>query len=158
MLPSVCPGVRITLAVSEPAFTVSACADALINLDFARRGHSDPCGLDVEHLEQIVIVLVEQDGRAGRGAQFHGSAHVVDVRMSDDDLLYLQVVLAHQSENALDFIAGVDHHGFVRGLVSDDGAVALQRADGKDFVDHGGCRWRGRRSSARCCGLTTNDY
>jgi hypothetical protein len=25
----------------------------------------------------------------------------------------------------------------VRGLVADDGAVALQRADGEDFVDHG---------------------
>jgi hypothetical protein len=38
----------------------------------------------------------------------------------------------------LDFIAGIDDHGFARGLISDNGAVALQRANGKDFVDHDG--------------------
>jgi hypothetical protein len=62
---------------------------------------------------------------------------MIDVRVRNDDLLYLQVVLPNQRENAFDLIAGIDDHGFARGLVSDDGAVALQRADGKDFVDHG---------------------
>ena len=35
-----------------------------------------------------------------------------------------------------DVIAGVDHHSFARGLVADDGTVALQGANGNDFVNH----------------------
>ena len=58
--------------------------------------------------------------------------------MSDDDLLDLQAVLAHQREDAFNLIARIDDHGFVRAFVSDDGAVALQRPDRKNFVDHGG--------------------
>jgi len=136
-------------------------SDALINLHFARRRHADPCGLDIEHLEQTVIVLIEQNWRAGCGPQFHGAAHVVDVRVGDYDLLYLQVVLSNQRENALDFIAGIDDHGFARGLVPNNGAVALQRADGKDFVDHDDqLLVAGRPSLAgrvAMCGQTTKD-
>ena len=40
-------------------------------------------------------------------------------------------------EDARDVVAGVDDHGFAGGLVSKDGAVALERADGEDFMDHG---------------------
>ena len=39
-------------------------------------------------------------------------------------------------ENALDLVAGVDHHGFARLLVAEDGAVALQQADRQNFVNH----------------------
>jgi hypothetical protein len=44
----------------------------------------------------------------------------------------------------------------VRGLVSDDGAVALKRADGEDFVDHEGSVV-GRQSLAKHCIVSTND-
>lgn len=84
-----------------------------------------------------MIVLVEQDGSASGGAEFHGSANVIDVGVGDDDLLDLEIVLADESENVFDVVAGVDDHGFTRGFVSDHGAVALERADGEDFVDHG---------------------
>ena len=70
-------------------------------------------------------------------AQLHRSAHVIDVSMSDDDLLHLQVVLMNEGENILDVVAGIDHHGIAGSLVPNHGAVALQRADGKDFVNHG---------------------
>ena len=40
------------------------------------------------------------------------------------------------SEDIFDFIARIDHHRFARSLVSDDRAVALQRADRENFVDH----------------------
>ena len=39
-------------------------------------------------------------------------------------------------QNALDFVAGVDHHGLAGGFVAEDRAVALQHADRKDLVDH----------------------
>jgi hypothetical protein len=110
--------------------------NAAVDFNFAWIAHADPCGLRVEHFQKSVVVLVEQDGSAGGGAEFHGSADVVDVGVGDDDLFDLQVVFAKQGLDVFDIIAGVDDHGFVSGLVADDGAVALQRADGEDFVDH----------------------
>ncbi len=124
-------------AVSDPAVTVSPRRDAAVDFDLAGGAHADPGGLHVEHFQQSVIILVEQDGSAGGGAEFHGSADVVDVGVGDDDLFDLEIVFADQGEDVFDFVAGVDDHGFVRGFVADDGAVALQRADGEDFVDHG---------------------
>jgi hypothetical protein len=56
--------------------------------------------------------------------------------VGNDDLFDLQVMLADEGENVLDIIAGVDDHGFAGGFVADHGTIALQRADGKDFVDH----------------------
>jgi len=61
---------------------------------------------------------------------------VVDMRVGDNDLLHLQVVLADKGKDIFDFIARIDHYGFARSLVSDDRAVALQRADRENFVDH----------------------
>ena len=135
MLPSVCPGVNYICCERACLHRVRL-SNALINIHFARRRYANPCGLHVEHLQQLVIILIEQDWCAGCSPQFHGPTHMVDVSMSNDDLLYLQVMLADKRENALDLIAGIDHHGLVRGLVSNDGTVALQRANRKDFVDH----------------------
>jgi hypothetical protein len=45
-------------------------------------------------------------------------------------------MLADEGEDVLDVVAGVDDHSLASGFVADDGAIALQRADGKDFVDH----------------------
>jgi hypothetical protein len=70
------------------------------------------------------------------------------VRMRNDNLLDLQIVFANQRENVVDVVARVNHHGFVRILVADHGAVALQRANRKDFVDHGGSFQRSTKLSA----------
>ena len=61
---------------------------------------------------------------------------MIDVGVGDDDLLYYQVVLADDGENVFNVVTRIDNHGFVRGLIADDGAVTLQRADGQDLVDH----------------------
>ena len=152
MLPSVWPGVCRIWAVCDPAETVSPVREAAIDLYFSWRGHADPGGLHVQHFEQIVIVLVEQDGCAREGAELHGSAYVVDVGMGDDDLFDVEIVLADDSEQVFDVVAGIDDHGFAGGLVADDGAVALQRADGEDFVDHGSivAVSRGLKPTSRC--------
>jgi hypothetical protein len=61
---------------------------------------------------------------------------VVDVRMGDDNLLDLQIVLSDQRLDIGDIVAGVNDHGFARGFVANDRTIAPQRADRKNFVDH----------------------
>jgi hypothetical protein len=61
---------------------------------------------------------------------------MIDVGMGDHDLLDLQVMLADEPEDVLNVIAGIDDHRFASGFIADDRAVALQRPDGEDFVDH----------------------
>jgi hypothetical protein len=63
------------------------------------------------------------------------------------DLLDGEVVLVEDGDDAGDLVAGVDDDGFERGLVAEDGAVALQGADGEDFMDHG-CKTKGLRPIA----------
>src|SRR6266536_2472184 len=55
----------------------------------------------------------------------------------DHNLFDLEVVFADERENFLNVVARVDDQGFASGFVANDGAVALQRADGENFVDHG---------------------
>jgi hypothetical protein len=62
---------------------------------------------------------------------------MIDVSMSNDDLFYVQVVLVNEGKDIFDVVAGIDHHGIPGSLVPDYRAVALQGADGKDFVNHG---------------------
>ena len=124
------------LAACAPAFTVSPVLRLWSILTSPRRRHADPCGLHVEHLQQGIVVLVEQDRRSGGRAQLHGASHVIDVGVRDHDLLDLQVMLAEERQNVLNVVPGVDDHGFARSFVANDRAVALQRSDGKDFVNH----------------------
>jgi len=113
-----------------------AVPDARFDGNFAWRGDADPRCLYVEHFQQRIIVLIEKDWGARLSPQLHRPAYVIDVGVSDDDLFYYQVVLADDGENVLNIVARINDHGFVRGLVADDGAVTLQRADGKDLVNH----------------------
>jgi hypothetical protein len=80
--------------------------------------------------------LVVENGRSGELFEAVGSGDVVDVGVGDDDLLEGEVVLFKQGDDAGDLVAGIDDDGFVGGLVAEDGAVALEQADGEDFVDH----------------------
>ena len=62
---------------------------------------------------------------------------MIDVSVSDDDLLDLKIVFFDQGENVFDLVAGIDHHRFASSFVPDNGAIALQWPDRKDFVNHG---------------------
>src|SRR5438309_7211197 len=42
-----------------------------------------------------------------------------------------------EREDIFNIIPRVDDHGFMRGLIADDGAITLQRPDRNNFVDHG---------------------
>ena len=100
-------------------------------------GTPEPAGLDVHHLDQREVVLVVEDGRAGEGLEARGPGDVIDVRVGDEDLLDGEIVALEEGEDARNLVAGIDDDGLAGGLVAEDGAVALQRADGEDLVDHG---------------------
>jgi len=61
---------------------------------------------------------------------------MIDVGVSDYDLLHLQIVFPDQREDLLEVVARIDHHGFARILITDQGAITLQRPHRKNFVDH----------------------
>src|SRR4029077_17117469 len=64
------------------------------------------------------------------------AANMIDVSVRDDDLLHFQVVLSDDSDDLFDVIAGIDDHGFARCFIADDRAVAMQRPDREDFMNH----------------------
>lgn len=104
--------------------------------DFGCR-NAEPSGLNVHHLYQRQIVLVVEDGSSSELLEALGSGDVIDVSVGDDDLLYGEPVLVEDADDAGDVVAGIDHDGFAGDLVAEDGAVALERADDEDFMDHG---------------------
>src|ERR1700730_521125 len=99
-------------------------------------GDAEPAGLNVHHFDQGQVVLVVEDGGAGELFEAMGAGDVVDVGVGDDDLLYGEVVLGEEGEDAGDVVAGVDDDGFAGGFIAEDGAVALEGAYGEGFEDH----------------------
>ena len=91
----------------------------------------------VHHLEQGQVVLVEKDGRAGEALELERAADVVDVGVGDEDLLEVEAEAGEAAMDAGDLVAGIDDDGLAGCLVAEDGAVAVQRADGKGLEDHG---------------------
>ena len=79
---------------------------------------------------------MHQDGRAGRSLELFNSAHVIDMSMCGHNVLGLQIVPGKYFLDPPDLIAGVDHDSFTARFITKDRAVALQQADGKNFVDH----------------------
>ena len=73
---------------------------------------------------------------AGGGFEFGGAADVVGMGVGDEDGLDLEVVAVERGQDGLRLIAGVDDNGFASFRVADDMAVALEKADGKDFVNY----------------------
>ena len=99
-------------------------------------GDAEPGGLFVHDFDLGEVVLIEEDWGSGELLEAVGAGDVVDVGVGDEDLLDDKVVLGEEGEDEGDVVAGVDDDGFVGGLVAEDGAVALERPDGDDFVDH----------------------
>ena len=99
-------------------------------------GDTEPASLNVHHFDQREVVLVIENGRAGELLEAMGSGDVVDVGVGDDDLFDREVVGGKDGHDAGNVVTGVDDDGLVGGFVSQDGAVALERADGENLVDH----------------------
>src|SRR5262249_4744831 len=108
----------------------------VVDLDSARGRTADPCGLHIQHLQQSKIILIEQNWSSGCGFELHGATHVVYVRVSYNNVFQREPRLTKNIQDFIYLVSGIDDHGLVRLLVADDGAVTLQQADGKNFVEH----------------------
>src|SRR5450755_4382075 len=92
--------------------------------------------LYVEHLEERLIVGVEQHGSAGHALQLGCAANVIDVRVRNYYLLHGESMALQDGEHFFDVVAGIDDHGLAGLLIAYDGAIALQRAHRENLVNH----------------------
>ena len=92
-----------------------------------------PAGLLVHHFQQRQVVLVEQDGCAGKPLELERSSYMVNVGVGDENLLELETEFGQAAMDAADLVAGIDNNSLSRLRIAKDGAVALQRADGEGF-------------------------
>src|SRR5579863_2564534 len=125
---------NVKLGLREPDNIAIACRD--VDARIAWFGNSQPRCLHGQAAAQKAIVLIHVHRRASARLQFLGAADVIDVSVGDHDRGDAKFVTV---KNALDvgkIIPGIYHDGFTGGLVAKDRAVALQRANRQDFVDH----------------------
>jgi hypothetical protein len=61
---------------------------------------------------------------------------MVDVGVSDEDLLELETEVLEPAINPANFIAGIDDDGLAGLTVAEDGAVAGQGANREGFQNH----------------------
>ena len=62
---------------------------------------------------------------------------MIDVGVGDEDLFESERVFGEEREDAGDVVARVNDDSFAGVLVAEDGAIALEWADGDGFEDHG---------------------
>ena len=110
-------------------------AKTLIDFHGAGRRSPNPGSLHIEHLQQLIVILVQQDGCAGSLFELGSSTHVVNVGVRHDDLLELQLVLVKKGKNAVNLVARIDNQSFPRTLIANDGAIAAKHANGKNLVN-----------------------
>ncbi len=79
-----------------------------------------------------VLAMRPLDGNAGLLAQLIRPAAVVGVAVSDPDLLQRQPARGDQGDDLIDLAAGIDHGGLPGPVAPDQGAVLLERRDGRD--------------------------
>ncbi|MNJ67433.1 hypothetical protein D3C77_636050 [compost metagenome] len=63
---------------------------------------------------------------------------MIQVRMGVDDAHHLQAMRVQAGEDLLMVTTRIDDDGLFADRVADDGAIALQRADGEGFADERG--------------------
>ena len=100
------------------------------------RGNTEPAGLHLHRPQQPEILLIEKHRRSGHLLKQRRSAHVVDVRVGDDNLAHGKAMLLQPGEDLRNVVSGIDDDGLTRNLIAQDGAIAAQRTDGKGFQDH----------------------
>ena len=114
----------------------AAVFEGVVGLRDLRGGDAEPSSLEAHHLDQREIARVVEDGRAGERLEAGGAGDMVDVGVSDEDLGEGEFVAGQDGDDTGDVVAGIDYDGLARDLIAEDGAVALQHADGEDLMDH----------------------
>lgn len=100
------------------------------------RAHAEKRGLHFHGVVEREIVVVHHDRGASILMESGQAADVIDVGMGADNGFDGEFVATEKAEDAFDFVAGVDHDGFMSFGIADYGAVALQHADRDLDVDH----------------------
>jgi len=111
-----------------------AFAQKLVDFGDGRRLDAEEGGLHFHSLIERNIVAVHQNRSAGVVVESLQAADVINVRVGADNGFDGEFVAAEQIHDAVNFVAWVDDDGFARDRIADDGAVALQNADGNGEV------------------------
>src|SRR5215471_15692280 len=61
---------------------------------------------------------------------------MIDVSVGNHDLLHLELMFFNDGKNVFNVIARIDNHSLASALIANHRAIALQRPNGKDFVNH----------------------
>jgi hypothetical protein len=110
--------------------------EELVDLDEFGHAHAEEGRLHFHAAIERKVVTVHHDGGASVLVKLGEPADVVDVRVGADDGFDLKFVATEETEDALNFIAGINDDGFERARVANDGAVALQHTNGELEVNH----------------------
>ncbi|MNF47428.1 hypothetical protein D3C84_286300 [compost metagenome] len=113
-------------------------AQVLVRCRHRGVGHAEHAALHLQTIPEETVVLVQVQGRAGALLHLAGGEEVVEMGMGMNDAHHLQAVLVQARHDQLRIAARIDDDGLLGQRVADDGAVALQRPDGKGFADQGG--------------------
>ena len=104
-----------------------AFVEPAVGPEIAHPGHAESLAAGYDVVEQILVGDVRAlDLDLQRVTQLGGAADVVDMAMGQPDLLDRDAGLLDRCLNFGDVAAGVDHHGFLAGLVPDQGAILLE--------------------------------
>ncbi len=135
-----------------------------------RRGQAEERRLHIHGAIQREIFAVHHHRRASVLVQLAKPADVINVRVRAHDGFYGEFVAPQEIEHAADFIAGINHQGFARDGIADDGTIAVEYSHGDGDADQsirGGSQrgksivherdysigvernWQGRRATCR---------
>ena len=64
------------------------------------------------------------------------AGNVIDVRVGQEDVLNLQIVVAARAEQAVHLVAGIDDDPFTGALAAHDESVLVERRLGTHLEDH----------------------
>jgi hypothetical protein len=120
--------------IGAPPYYV-AFTDHFVDLHILRSLPSEPNRLLFQHAVQIQVIGVNEDGRAGGVMHTAQSDDVIDVRVRNHDGLHFQTMPLDDLQNSFSIVARIDDDCFARARIAQDVAIALQHADGQDFMD-----------------------
>lgn len=105
----------------------------VVPIDRRRRGihrQAEESGLVEGPLVEEQVVAVEVHGHAERLLRGAHTGDVVHVRVRQEDVQDLDVLLLHELQQPLDLVARIDDHTLSRARARDDEAVLVEGADG----------------------------
>ena len=112
-------------------------AQPLVRRRYRRIGHAEHLALHFQVFPQRLVGLVQVQRGAGQLLEPARGEEMVEVRVSVDDAHQGQAMMLQAGEDLLLVPARVDDDGVLADRVTDQGAVALQGADGEGFADEG---------------------